>query len=365
MGLGAALIMPTTLSIITATFPAGERDRAVGAWAGVAGGSALLGLLVSGALLEIADWSSVFGLSVVLAAVAFAGTLRFVPARETRDAKALDPVAGVLSALALSALVWAFIEGPHRGWGDALVAGGFAAAAVLGAAFVAWELRRPEPMLDPRLFALRGFSSGSLSVFVQFFAMFGVIFVLLQFLQLVLGYSPLQAGAALAPMAVVMIAVAPRVPKLVARVGVRPVGPVGLGLMAAGLVMLSTMDAGSSYWHLLAGGLVLGLGMALAAAPATTAIVESLPDAQQGVASAVNDASREVGGALGIAVLGSVLADHVGQLGPGMDPAQFADGFGAALLVGAAVLGGGALIVAARAPGRSRRATRNAVPAAG
>jgi EmrB/QacA subfamily drug resistance transporter len=354
MGLGAALIMPTTLSIITATFPAGERDRAVGAWAGVAGGSALLGLLVSGSLLEIASWPSVFGLSVALAAIAFVGSLRVVPARDAHEPEALDPVGGALSALALSALVWAFIEGPNRGWGATLVVGGFVAAVVLGTAFVAWELRRREPMLDPRLFRLHGFSSGSLSIFVQFFAMFGVIFVLLQFLQLVLGYSPLEAGAALAPMAVVMITVAPRVPRLVERVGVRPVGPTGLALIAVGLVVISTMDAGSSYWHLLAGGLVLGLGMALAATPATTAIVESLPDEKQGVASAVNDASREVGGALGIAVLGSVLADHVGKLGPGMDPSSFVDGFSAALLVGAAVLAVGAVIVAARAPSRNR-----------
>jgi len=272
----------------------------------------------------------------------------------------------VLSALALSALVWAFIEGPHRGWGATVVVGGFVAAVVLGTAFVAWELRRREPMLDPRLFRLRGFGSGSLSIFVQFFAMFGVIFVLLQFLQLVLGYSPLEAGAALAPMAVVMITVAPRVPRLVERVGVRPVGPTGLALMAIGLVVISTMDAGSSYWHLVAGGLVLGLGMALAATPATTAIVESLPDEKQGVASAVNDASREVGGALGIAVLGSVLADHVGNLGPGMNPASFVDGFSAALLVGAGVLAAGAVIVAARAPGHSaatRSPSRRARPA--
>ena len=350
MGVGAALIMPTTLSIITANFPPGERDRAVGAWAGVAGGSALLGLLFSGALLEFAHWPAVFGLSLGLAAIAFVGTLRFVPAHDVREPKPLDPVGAVLSALSLSALVWAFIEGPQRGWTDGLVVTGFVGAVVLGIAFVAWELRRPEPMLDPRLFALRGFSAGSLSVFVQFFAAFGVIFVLLQYLQLVLGYSPLEAGAALAPMAVMMITVAPRVPRLVERFGVRPIGPVGLALMAAGLTIISAMGVGSSYWHLLAGGLVLGLGMALATTPATAAIVESLPEAKQGVASAVNDAAREVGGALGIAVLGSVLADHVGRLGPGMNPADFVDGFSAALLVGAGVLLAGAVIVALRAP---------------
>jgi EmrB/QacA subfamily drug resistance transporter len=358
MGVGAALIMPTTLSIITSTFPPGERDRAVGAWSGVAGGSALLGLLFSGALLEIAPWSSVFWLNVVLATIAAAGTLRFVPGLEDREPAALDFGGATLSALGLFALVWAFIEAPDLGWTDPLIVGAFAMAGLFMAAFVAWELHRPEPMLDPRLFRVRGFSAGSLSVFVQFFAAFGVIFVLLEFLQLVLGYSTLAAGAALAPVALVMVAVAPRVPRLVERVGARRVGPVGLLLLAAGLIIISTMGIGSSYWHLLAGGLLFGLGMALAAPPATAAIVESLPDEKQGVGSAVNDASREVGGALGIAVLGSVLAAHVGRLGPGMSPTAFVGGFSSAMLVAAGVLIVGAVAVALRVPSMRHAGSR-------
>jgi MFS family permease len=256
--------------------------------------------------------------------------------------------------------VWGFIEGPTRGWTSLTVVGGFVAGVVLLSAFVAWELRREAPMLDPRLFKLRGFTSGSISVFVQFFAMFGVIFVLLQYLQFVLRYSPLEAGAALAPAALVMVALAPRVPRLVERVGVRRVGPVGLVLIAVALVIAATMGAGASYWTLLGALLVLGVGMALAAPPATASIVDALPDEKQGVASAVNDTAREVGGALGIAVLGSVLANHVGHLGPDTDPQALVDGYQAALHVGAGVLVAGALIVVARAP---RRITRR-VPAA-
>ena len=354
MGVGAAMIMPTTLSIITATFPPETRDRAVGVWAGVAGGSALVGLLAAGLLLEAFNWPSVFGLNAVLALTGAVLTLRFVPAGETEPAP-LDGVGAALSALGLGGLVYGFIEGPNRGWTSAAVLGAFAAGALLLAAFVTWELRREHPMLDPRLFKLAGFTSGSLSVFVQFFALFGVIFVLLQYLQFVLRYTPLQAGAALAPTALIMVALAPRVPRLVERVGARRVGPVGLVLIAAGLLVAATMGAGASYWHLLGGLVLLGVGMALAAPPATTAIVSSLPDDKQGVASAVNDTAREVGGALGIAVLGSVLASHVGHIGPHIDPANIVDGYQAALQVGAAALVIGALIVFARAPRRVRR----------
>ena len=279
-------------------------------------------------------------------------TLRFVP-RSTPEPARLDAVGAVLSSLGLTGIVWGFIEGPTRGWTSPAVLGGFAAGALLLTAFTLWELRRDTPLLDPRLFKLRGFSAGSLSVFVQFFAVFGVIFVALQYLQFVLRYSPLQAGAALAPAAVMTILFAPHVPRLVDRVGVRRVAPVGLLLLAAGLLVASTMGVGSSYWPLLGGVVLLGLGMAFASPPATTAIVESLPDEKQGVASAVNDTAREVGGALGIAVLGSVLANHAGHLGPHMDPQAIVDGYQAALRVGAGALIVGALVVIARAPGRS------------
>ena len=174
-------------------------------------------------------------------------------------------------------------------------------------AFVLWELRRREPMLDPRHFARRGFAAGTLSMTVQFFAAFGFLFLALPYLQLVMGYSPLQAAGALVPMALVVIPLSRTAPAIAARLGVRVAGATGLSLMALGFIVLSTLEVGSSYAHFLAGLLPFGAGMALAGAPATTAIVASLPRSKQGVASAVNDVSRELGGALGIAVLGSLI----------------------------------------------------------
>jgi EmrB/QacA subfamily drug resistance transporter len=306
MGLGAAAIMPATLSIITTVFPAGERDRAVSIWAGVAGGSALLGLLVSGALLETFSWDSIFGFSAVVGLIAFVAAARLAP-NSTQEGTRLDMVGGVISAAGLASLIYGIIEGPERGWTDWLTLGAFAVAIVLLSALVAWELRREQPLLDPRLFRLRGFGAGTASITVQFFAFFGFIFVILQYVQFVLGYSPFLAGIALAPLAVAMMGLSPRVPRLLERFGPARVAPVGLLLMAGGFAIFSTADRGSAYWLLLAGLVPLGVGMALATTPATTAIVSSLPQAKQGVASAVNDLAREVGGALGIAVLGSAL----------------------------------------------------------
>jgi EmrB/QacA subfamily drug resistance transporter len=306
MGLGAAAIMPSTLAIITNVFPAGERDRAVSIWAGVAGASALLGLLASGALLEAFSWKSVFAFSASLGLLALAASAALAP-NSTADEAALDVVGGILSVLGLSALVYGIIEGPDRGWTDSLTLAAFAAGIVLVGAFLFWELRRDQPLLDPRLFRLGGFGAGTASITFQFFAFFGFVFVILQYIQFVLGYSPLKAGLALAPMAVVMMGLSPRVPRMLERVGPARIAPIGLLLMAGGFAVLSGADVHSSYWRLLIAVLMLGGGMALATTPATTAIVSSLPQSKQGVASAVNDATRELGGALGIAVLGSAL----------------------------------------------------------
>src|SRR5215210_932150 len=400
MGVGAALIMPVTLSVITTVFPPEERGKAVGTWVGVAAGGGVLGLLASGVLLEWLPWQSIFVLNVVLATVALVGTLVVVPAtRESRPPR-LDLVGSLLSASALGAIVFGVIEGPERGWGAPTTILSLAFGAFGGFAFVLWELRRREPMLDPRHFARRGFAAGTLSMTVQFFAAFGFLFLALPYLQLVMGFSPLKAAGALVPMALVVIPLSRIAPAIAARVGVRVAGAAGLSLMAAGFGVLATLEVGSSYVHFLAGLVPFGAGMALAGAPATTAIVASLPRSKQGVASAVNDVSRELGGALGIAVLGSVMngvyradmarpveslpadagekargslaaAQQVGEhLGPRGDQfvlhaqSAFLHGFTNGLVGGAALLLLGAVFVAVRAPGREE-SRANAVGKAG
>ena len=226
------------------------------------------------------------------------------------DPPRVDYVGGLLSVLTLTSIVYGAIEGPERGWGSPETLGAFAFGGVALAAWLVWSLKVAEPLLDPRLFLRRGFSTGVASISLQFFVFFGFVFVIVQYLQLVLHYSPLQAGLALLPMGMAISAVSRRVPHLVDKAGRRPLAVAGLVLMATGMTLLSTLDLGSSYWLVLGGIVPVGVGMALAMAPATTDIVAALPLHKQGVASATNDAAREVGGTLGIAVLGSILNDQ-------------------------------------------------------
>ena len=310
MGAGAALVMPTTLSIITSSFPEEEKATAVGVWAGIAGGGAVLGVLGSGVLLVYFGWSSIFGLNVALAVVAFAAALAVVPQSRESERPSLDVAGSVLALVGVSGLVFGFIEGADRGWGDPLVDFAFAVGLASLAAFVVHGLRVERPMLDPRLFRLRGFGTGALSISVQFFSAFGFFFIAPQYLQFVVGMSPLRAAACLLPLPVVLVPLSRRAPAIARRFGINRVGALGLALIAVGLGIISHVGVDLSYWVFAAGTVVFGAGMALAGTPATTAIVSSLPRHKQGVASAVNDVSREFGSALGIAVLGSVLKDR-------------------------------------------------------
>jgi EmrB/QacA subfamily drug resistance transporter len=307
MGVGAAFVMPTTLSIITTSFPADERGRAVGVWVGVAGGGAIIGLFAAGLLLEWFSWNSFFALNVVLAAVAFAGTLAIVPSSRDEHPPALDGVSAALSLVGISGLVFAIIEGPTSGWDDPAVLVALGAGAIALVLFVVRELRKTQPMLDPRLFLLRGFGTGTLSLTAQFFAAFGFFFIVMQYLQFVNGFSALGAAAAMLPLPFILLPTARMAPRLADRVGFRRIGALGLTLIATGFFIISTLGADLVYWQFAIGIAIFALGMGLAGTPATTAIVSSLPAAKQGVASAVNDTAREVGSAFGIAVLGSVL----------------------------------------------------------
>jgi EmrB/QacA subfamily drug resistance transporter len=307
MGLGAAAIMPTTLSVITTSFPEDERPRAIGIWVGISGGGAVLGLVASALLLEWFSWQSFFGLNVALAAVSALLVLRFVPSSRDAEPPALDVVGGVLSLVAVASLVFGIIEAPEAGWTDPVTLAALGAGIGAGVLFVLWELRRPQPLLDPRLFRVRRFSAGSLTIAVQFFASFGFFFIVTQYLQYVTGRSALEAALALLPLPIILIPTARNAPRLAHRVGFRKVAPVGLLITAAGFFLLSRLDLDTPYWFFALGVMVFGLGMGLAGTPATTAVTSALPMAKQGVASAVNDTAREMGSAFGIAILGAVL----------------------------------------------------------
>src|ERR1700691_712577 len=238
IGLGASLVMPATLSTITGTFPPDERTRAVSVWAAVAGGSAILGLLCSGVLLEWFSWQAAFAVNVVLAVIALAGTFRFVPESSQPDAPALDRGGALFSTIGLVALVYSIIEAPDAGWLTARTLGGIALGLISLAGFVLYEYRQQHPLLDPRLFANRRLSAGSVSICVQFLAFYGFTFVSLQYLEGVRGYSPLVAAVAVLPLSASMMPAARWTPRLVTRFGARAVCVTGLVLAAIGLVII-------------------------------------------------------------------------------------------------------------------------------
>lgn len=309
MGVGAALIMPATLSLLTNIFTdPTERARAIGVWAAVAGAGSAFGPLIGGFLLEHFWWGSVFLVNVPIVAVALVGGRRLLPTSRDDSAPRLDPLGATLSIAGLVVLLWGIIEGPVKGWTDpaVLAALGLGLATVVG--FVAWELRCAHPMLDVRFFRNPRFSAASGAITLVFFAMFGASFLATQYLQTVLGFSALQAGVRMMPMALTMLVVAPMSPRLVERIGTKLVVGIGLLLAAAGTSVLSQVPVEDGYPVMALGMMVMAAGMGLVMAPATESIMGSLPPAKAGVGSAMNDTTRQMGGAIGVAVLGSVLA---------------------------------------------------------
>jgi EmrB/QacA subfamily drug resistance transporter len=309
MGIGGAMIMPSTLSILTNVFTdAQERARAIGVWAGVAGLGIAIGPVTGGWLLEHFWWGSVFLVNLPVVAVALLAGRLLVPTSRDPAPRRLDPAGTVLSFAGLAGVLYGIIEAPAQGWTHGPVLAAFVAGVAVLAAFVAWERHTDHPMLDMRFFRNPRFSGASVAIMLVFFALFGTIFFLTQYLQFVLGYGTLRAGLAIAPTALVLMVSAPLAPVLTARVGTKVMVATGLAIVAAGLVILSTAGVNSGYGPVLATIVVLGVGMGLAMAPATDSIMGSLPRAQAGVGSAVNDTTRMVGGLLGVAILGSLLS---------------------------------------------------------
>jgi EmrB/QacA subfamily drug resistance transporter len=317
-GAGAALIMPATLSLLTAAFPKSERNKAVGIWAGAASSSAIVGFLGTGLLLHFFSWQSIFY------AFAAAGIGLFIATctiRSSRDETAtpLDWVGAALVGSALAVFVFGVVEAPTRGWTHPVVWGCMAAGVALGVVFWVVELRRRHPLLDVRLFGRPDFATGSIGITFLFFANFGFFFVAMQYMQLILGYSPLTTAFALTPLALPIMVLGATMHLYLPKIGLRVAVALGLLFIGAGLFCMRYLEAGSTYIDLAWPMLITAVGIGLCVAPTTSAIMNAVPDEKQGVASAVNDTTREVGAAVGIAVAGSVLAaEYTRVLTPGL-----------------------------------------------
>ncbi|MFJ1456441.1 MFS transporter [Nocardia sp. N2S4-5] len=306
-GAGAALVMPSTLSILTAGLPREKRSVAVGIWAGTVGGGAVLGILGSGLLMARWSWLSIM-IAMAAAGAVLAVAAYTVPESADSSRPAFDPWGAVSAAVAIGLVTVAALEAPQRGWTDAVVL--LAAGAGLAAAgvFVLIELRVAHPLLDVRLFTGRRFGTGTVSVAVQFAVSFGLFMVIVQFFQLILGYGPLLSALAMAPMIAPMIGLSIVAPWLAERFGLRLPTATGLAVVGVGLLSLAHVSTSSTFVDVLWPLLIMSTGLGLSAAPATAAIIDGTPADKHGVAAAVNDAAREVGAALGIALSGSILA---------------------------------------------------------
>ncbi|XVU29942.1 MFS transporter [Actinoplanes sp. CA-054009] len=320
MGLGAAAVMPATLSIIANVFEPRERGRAIGVWAGAVGLGVAIGPIVGGLLLEHFWWGSVFLINVPIAAAGVILVLALVP--ESRDPRPnrIDIVGVVLSVIGLTLLTYGVIEGGDAGFGDPKSWGTLVGAAVVLAGFILWELRVEFPSLDVRLFANRQFSASTGVIGLIFFAAMGAMFFGAFYLQLVRGYGPLASGALFVPFAVAQMVFAPRSAAMVKRFGPKAVSTVGLVLVALGLAVWLFVGETTPIWIVGAAFFIMGVGMANVMPPATESIMAALPREKAGVGSAVSNTIRQLGGALGVAALGAVLSSvYRDQLGSATD----------------------------------------------
>ncbi|MYV54318.1 MFS transporter [Streptomyces sp. SID3212] len=407
MGVGAAVIMPATLSLLVATFPREERARAITAWTATSGLGVAFGPLIAGWLLEDHAWGSTFLINVPIALAAIVGAFVLVPPSRARDMGRIDVVGGLLSIVAVGALVYAIIEGPHFGWGTGPVAAAvLAGLGIVG--FVLRELRHPHPVLDVRKFRDRAFSGSTIAVLMFFLGTFGALYYITQHLQFVLGYSPLETGVRMLPLAAGVCVAAAVTGRLTPLLGMRTTVVTGMAVGTVGVLFLTRIDAGSTYGDFLAPFVLLGFAVGLSVAPCTDTIMGSFPEDQLGVGGGVNDTALELGGSLGIAILGSLLAtsyrdnltDAVGTAlppepldaardsiggalavagelahNPQATPAQaqglvsaahaaFSDAIATTSLVGGIIMAAGTMIVLALLPGRKHTGTRDAASGA-
>ena len=308
MGMGGAFVMPTTLSIINNTFPKKERARAVAVWGAVSGVGMMFGSIISGILLEHFTWHSLFYFSTIVAVISFAAN--YFLAHESRDEKQtpVDWLGGLFSSVAIFGLIYGITEAPSAGIGDAKVLWGLIGGGIALVAFVLWEIHSKHPMLDMHLFKNRGFAVSSLTLTLVFLAMSGVMFSMSQLMQLILGYSALESSLRMIPLMLPMMFVSPMVPNVVKKLGAHNTVGIGLVLASCGFLLMSHWTSGMTYWTLFGTMIVLMLGLALAMTPGTNILMASVPRNRSGMGSAMNDTTRELGSALGVAVLGAILS---------------------------------------------------------
>lgn len=308
MGLGGAFVMPTTLSIINNTFPKKERARAVAIWSAVAGVGMMFGSIISGILLEHFTWHSLFYFSAVIAIAGFVANQYLAHESKDEEQTPLDWLGGLFSAIGIFGIVYGITEAPSVGLTDLAVAASLIVGAIAMVTFVAWEFKTKTPMLDMKLFKNRAFSVSSLTLTLVFLAMSGVFFSMSLLMQLIMGYTPLESSLLIVPLMLPMMFVSPLVPNIVKKFGARITIGVGLLLTSAAFVVMSTWTQDMTYWHLAATMIIMMLGISVAMTPGTTILMASVPRNRSGMGSAMNDTTRELGGALGVAVLGAVLS---------------------------------------------------------
>ncbi|MEN3342102.1 MAG: hypothetical protein V7644_1506 [Actinomycetota bacterium] len=345
-GIGAALMMPATLSIITATFPPRQRGQAIGIWAGVSALALAIGPLCGGLIVDNINWNWIFFVNVPVGALGLVVSQFFIPeSRDTSHEQSIDLPGLATSGLGLFALTYALIEGNRHGWFSAEILGLFAAAAILLAAFVAVEARQRLPMLDLSLFRVGAFAGANIVALLVSLGMFGVFFFVSLYVQNILGYSPTKAGAVFLPMTLLIILVAPVAGRASDRIGSRWLMGAGMTLLGISLLLYQRVGVHTGFWTLLPQLLVGGLGMAMTMSPMTSAAMGAVPVDKAGVGSGVLNSFRQVGGAFGIALMGAIVASylHAPPRSP-LGKQEYVDGLHAALLLSAGITFAAAIV---------------------